>query len=107
MIHLSERAAEKIRQFCATLPEAKGKHLRVFVEGGGCSGFSYKFKFDEKSGNDHVVEVGGATCLVDPVSLNFLKGSVVDYAESLSATGFTVTNPNAKGTCGCGSSFNV
>ncbi|MDO8494499.1 MAG: iron-sulfur cluster insertion protein ErpA [Deltaproteobacteria bacterium] len=106
-IHLSETAAAKIKEFGERLPEAKGKTFRVFVQGGGCSGYTYGFKFDEKKENDVVVEENGATCVVDPVSLSFLKDSVVNYSDDMSGSGFKVENPNAKAACGCGVSFTV
>lgn len=80
--------------------------LRVFIQGGGCSGFQYGFEFDEEQAEDDLaVKTGGATLLVDPLSLQYLMGAVVDYTESLHGAQFVIRNPNAKTTCGCGSSF--
>lgn len=80
--------------------------LRVFIQGGGCSGFQYGFEFDEEqAGDDLAVETDGTTLLVDPLSLQYLMGAVVDYTESLHGAQFVIRNPNAKTTCGCGSSF--
>lgn len=107
LVALSGKAVEKIREFKDKMTEAKGKEFRVYVQGGGCSGFSYGFMFDEQRDGDNLVQVSGVTCLVDPQSLMFLKGSTVDFIESLSGAGFTVNNPNATGSCGCGSSFSV
>lgn len=107
LVLLSEKAVEKIREFKEKMPEAKAKEFRVYVQGGGCSGFSYGFMFDDKRDGDNVVQAGGVTCLVDPQSLMFLKGSTVDFIEGLTGAGFTVKNPNATGSCGCGSSFSV
>lgn len=107
LVGLSEKAVEKIREFKEKMPEAKEKEFRVYVQGGGCSGFSYGFMFDNKRDGDNVVQAGGVSCLVDPQSLMFLKGSTVDFIEGLTGAGFTVKNPNATGSCGCGSSFSV
>lgn len=98
-------AVGKIRQFLATAEEAKGKLLRIFVQGGGCSGFEYGFTFDVEQEGDIRLPHGDVEVLVDMFSLPYLEGAVVDYRESLMGSGFTVTNPNAKGTCGCGHSF--
>ena len=82
--------------------------LRVFVTGGGCSGFSYGFSFDEQmSEDDTAVEKNGVTLLVDPMSFQYLVGSEVDYKEGLQGSQFVIKNPNATTTCGCGSSFSV
>ena len=86
-------------------PELK---LRVYITGGGCAGFSYGFKFEEQAGeNDTRVENQGVTLLVDPMSIQYLEGSEVDYTEGLQGSQFVVRNPNATTTCGCGSSFSV
>ena len=87
-----------------------GSGLRVFVQGGGCSGFQYGLMIDEGSGDpesDQVFEVNGVRLLVDPVSLRYLKNAEVDFVDNNMGGGFTIKNPNAKSTCGCGSSFNV
>ncbi len=107
LVELSEKATEKIREFKEKMPDAMGKEFRVYVQGGGCSGFSYGFMFDEKRDGDNVVEAAGVTCLVDPQSLMLLKGATVDFVDGLTGAGFTVKNPNATGSCGCGSSFSV
>ena len=86
-------------------PELK---LRVFVTGGGCSGFQYGFTFDEaRAEDDFAVDKDGVTLLVDPLSLQYLAGAEIDYSESLTGGQFVIRNPNAKTTCGCGSSFTV
>ncbi|HET7931351.1 MAG TPA: iron-sulfur cluster insertion protein ErpA [Rhodanobacteraceae bacterium] len=80
--------------------------LRVFIEGGGCSGFQYGFSFEDASGDDdYVLERAGVQLLIDPLSMQYLEGAEVDYVEQLSGAQFVVHNPNAKTTCGCGSSF--
>ncbi len=82
--------------------------LRVFVSGGGCSGFQYGFTFDEAVGDgDTVVERGGVKLLVDPMSIQYLSGAEIDYSEGLEGARFVIRNPNATTTCGCGSSFSV
>ncbi|WP_017940783.1 MULTISPECIES: iron-sulfur cluster insertion protein ErpA [unclassified Thioalkalivibrio] len=82
--------------------------LRVFVSGGGCSGFQYGFTFDETVGDgDTVVENGGVTLLIDPMSFQYLAGAEIDYSEGLEGAQFVIRNPNATTTCGCGSSFSV
>ncbi|MEH6471604.1 MAG: iron-sulfur cluster insertion protein ErpA [Halopseudomonas sp.] len=82
--------------------------LRVFVTGGGCSGFSYGFSFDEQmSDDDTTVEKNGVMLLVDPMSFQYLAGSEVDYKEGLQGSQFVIKNPNATTTCGCGSSFSI
>jgi len=106
-ITLTSGAALKIKELSERLPDAKGKCLRVFVQGGGCSGFTYNFKFDDKKPNDVIIEKESASCLLDPKSAALLQGSTIDYIDGLTGAGFTVKNPNAKSTCGCGSSFGV
>src|SRR5512134_891571 len=82
--------------------------LRVYISGGGCSGFQYGFTFDEERAEDDLaLERDGVTLLVDPLSLQYLMGAEVDYRESLQGAQFVIRNPNAKSTCGCGSSFSV
>ncbi len=85
--------------------ESAGKALRVYVEGGGCSGMQYGMVFDEKRADDTVTELHGVSVLVDPFSANYLRGSVVDFSDALSGGGFKITNPQAKQSCGCGKSF--
>jgi iron-sulfur cluster insertion protein len=82
--------------------------LRVFITGGGCSGFQYGFTFDELvAEDDTALQADGVTLVVDPMSLQYLVGSVVDYTEGLEGSRFVVNNPNATATCGCGSSFAI
>jgi iron-sulfur cluster insertion protein len=82
--------------------------LRVFVSGGGCSGFQYGFTFDEKiEDGDFCIENGGVQLLVDPMSAQYLMGAEIDYKEDLQGAQFVIRNPNAKTTCGCGSSFSA
>jgi iron-sulfur cluster assembly protein len=107
MVTLTDFAAEKVRAFLAT-QEAPGEAgLRVGVRGGGCSGFQYALALDEQRDGDHVFEDHGIRLIVDPQSLQYVSGSVVDYTESLMGAGFEVKNPNVVAACGCGSSFRV
>lgn len=83
-----------------------GLKLRIYISGGGCSGFQYGFTFDEEiNEDDTIIEHDGITLLVDSVSINYLKGATIDYTEDLIGSSFVIKNPNAKSTCGCGSSF--
>jgi iron-sulfur cluster insertion protein len=85
----------------------KGNTLRVYIVGGGCSGFSYGFTFDKHKEGDTAVINGAVTLVIDPMSYQYLVGSTVDYLEDLQGARFIISNPNAKTTCGCGSSFSV
>lgn len=106
-IEFSPQAADKVRQLMSTEGNDDLK-LRVFVVGGGCSGFSYGFTFDEDvAGDDAVVEREGVTLLVDSLSYQYLLGSEIDYVENLQGAQFVVNNPNAASTCGCGNSFAI
>lgn len=106
-IAITEQAAAKVTALKASEDNAELK-LRLYITGGGCSGFSYGFKFDDSSNEDDtLVERDGVTMLVDSLSIQYLDGSVVDYKESLMGSQFVVENPNATTTCGCGSSFSV
>ncbi len=107
LLTLTENAVAKVTQFYDKMPEAKGKFFRVFVEGGGCSGFQYGFNFDEERPGDDFIDCGNLKVLIDPNSKPYLIGSVVDFVEDFRGSGFTVKNPNSKGTCGCGTSFTV
>jgi iron-sulfur cluster insertion protein len=100
-------AAGKVRELIAEEGNPALK-LRVYIQGGGCSGFQYGFEFDEQQAEDDLtVTTDGVTLVVDPLSLQYLMGAAVDYTESLHGAQFTIRNPNAKSTCGCGSSFTV
>lgn len=104
---LTDAAAAKVRK----LVEEEGKpnlKLRVTVQGGGCSGFQYGFEFDENIADDDVqIENDGVIMLIDSMSLQYLAGAEVDYLEGLEGARFVINNPNAKSTCGCGSSFSM
>jgi len=107
LLSLTEAAIAKVKYFAGTMPDAEGKPLRIFVQGGGCSGFQYGFTFDEKKDGDAVIQTGGIEVVVDPQSATYLKDSKVDFVEDMRGAGFSVTNPNASGGCGCGKSFNA
>ncbi|WP_295528639.1 iron-sulfur cluster insertion protein ErpA [Novosphingobium sp. Chol11] len=103
---LAPSAAARVAAIAAK--QAKPAVLRLSVEGGGCSGFQYKFELDEApQADDSVAETDGVRLLVDPVSLDLLAGATVEYIESLGGAAFRVTNPQAASGCGCGSSFAV
>lgn len=104
---LTEKAVNKVKNLAADEGNDALK-LRVFVTGGGCSGFSYGFTFDDiVAEDDTAVEKDGVTALVDPMSYQYLVGAEVDYQDGLEGSRFVVNNPNADTTCGCGSSFSV
>ncbi|HWE34832.1 MAG TPA: iron-sulfur cluster assembly accessory protein [Solirubrobacteraceae bacterium] len=108
MITLTDRGAEKVREFMgaqAAVDSTAG--LRVGVRGGGCSGFQYALAFDEQRDGDTVFEDKGIRLLVDNPSLAYVRGSVIDFVDGLQGAGFKVENPNVIAACGCGSSFRV
>ncbi|MBC2773907.1 iron-sulfur cluster insertion protein ErpA [Rhizobium sp. AQ_MP] len=105
-VTLSEAAAKRIAAIVAA--DAEKSALRVSVEGGGCSGFSYKFDLDgQPAGDDIVIERDGATVLIDPTSLIYMAGSEIDFVDNLLGQSFQIKNPNAVASCGCGTSFSV
>lgn len=104
-VQLTERAAEQVRKIRSNEDLEEDLKLRVAVEGGGCSGLSYKLGFDYKSDEDEVLLSRGIEIIVDTKHMMYLKGISVDYPDGLDARGFTFDNPNATETCGCGSSF--
>lgn len=107
MITLTKEASEKVKQVLAERdqdPETTA--LRVFVREGGCSGFSYGLRFERNpSADDAVIDQHGVKIVIDPTSAMYLRGSKIDYVENLMGGGFTILNPNAQQTCGCGQSF--
>jgi iron-sulfur cluster assembly protein len=108
MIEITDRGAEKVHEFLAgQQADVSVAGLRVGVRGGGCSGFQYQLAFDEQRESDVVFESHGLKLLVDGESLQFVRGSTIDYEESLQGAGFKVNNPNVVAACGCGSSFRV
>ena len=103
----TDSAASKVRELMNEEDE-EGLMLRVFISGGGCSGFQYGFTFDrDENDGDTVVENQGVKLLVDPMSVQYLTGAEIDYSEGLEGSQFVIRNPNASTTCGCGSSFSV
>jgi len=107
MITITEAAKFKIEEVLAEENNPK-LHLRMFVQGGGCSGFQYGFTMDEVVAEDDLeILNGGRSVLVDAMSLQYLENAVVDYVEDLSGAQFSISNPQASSTCGCGSSFSV
>ena len=105
-VTVSARAAKRIAQILKG--EGASAMLRVAVTGGGCSGFQYNFAIDDaRQDEDLVVERDGATVLIDPVSLDFLKGAEIDFVDDLIGQSFKINNPNAVSSCGCGTSFSV
>lgn len=106
LISLTENAAKRVAWIADR--QHKPAILRLAVDGGGCAGFTYKFELaDAPAGDDEIVETDGVKLVVDPVSLDLVKGSAVDFVEDLNGAAFRVTNPNAQSGCGCGSSFSV
>ena len=106
-IYFSDNAANLVKALIAEENNTELK-LRVYVTGGGCSGFSYGFTFDEKvNDDDTLIENSGVTLSVDPMSLQYLVGGTVDFIDGLEGSRFLVNNPNATATCGCGSSFSI
>jgi iron-sulfur cluster insertion protein len=106
-INFTDSAARKVKEL---VDEEKNPALmlRVFVSGGGCSGFQYGFTFEETTAEDDTrIEKGGVTLLVDPLSFQYLVGAEIDFQEGLNGAQFVIKNPNAKTTCGCGSSFSA
>ena len=105
MITVTDQAVEKIKSIIAEENNPSLK-LRVFVQGGGCAGFSYGFTLDEaEAEDDWNIEINGVRVLVDSMSGNYLQGATIDYKEEVMGSNFTIINPNAQTTCGCGSSF--
>ncbi|MDX6707880.1 MAG: iron-sulfur cluster assembly protein [Solirubrobacteraceae bacterium] len=108
MITITEKGAEKVHEFLKGQgADVSAAGLRVGVKGGGCSGFQYNLAFDEKRDGDEVFEHSGLKVYVDQPSRPYVRGSVIDYVESLQGAGFQVNNPNVVAACGCGSSFRV
>ncbi|MEI6194418.1 MAG: iron-sulfur cluster assembly accessory protein [Verrucomicrobiota bacterium] len=104
VVGLTARAAAECNSLLS-LPENAGKNFRVYVEQGGCSGMQYGMVFDEQRAGDLASEQHGVRVLVDPISAQYLRGTVVDFSDALTAGGFKITNPNARESCGCGKSF--
>ena len=104
-ISLTENAAKRVAWIAER--QSKPAVLRLAVDGGGCAGFTYKFELAEAASDDTVAETDGVKLVVDPISLDLVRGSAVDFVEDLGGAAFKVLNPNAQSGCGCGSSFSV
>jgi iron-sulfur cluster insertion protein len=107
MVTLSDKAAEKVKEIRTEESIEESYALRVKVQGGGCSGFSYDLYFDQSQEGDMPMEVKGVKLICDQMSLMYLMGTEIDYVEGLHGAGFKFNNPNVKSTCGCGSSFSA
>lgn len=105
IVSLTENAANEVKSLVQNNPANAGKTLRVYVESGGCSGLQYGLVFDERRADDLCAEFFGVPVLVDAFSANYLRGTVVDFSDSLNGGGFKISNPNARHSCGCGNSF--
>ena len=105
MLVVTDKAFNQIKQVQAE--ENDYSPLRVFVQGGGCSGFSYGFTFDNQQDDDFVLEKEGTKVLVDALSMSYLDGAEIDFKKEIGSAQFIIRNPNATNTCGCGSSFSV
>jgi len=107
MFSVTEKATNEIKKLLMD-EELENSFLRVRIVPGGCSGFSYEMGFDDESdGNDKIIETGGVKVAIDELSYPYLDNSILDFKDGLNGTGFSVENPNATGSCGCGSSFTV
>jgi iron-sulfur cluster assembly protein len=108
LVTLTERAASKVSGIMAEEPAGEAEVLRIAIQGGGCSGFEYALGFDRGAQEgDHELEFHGVKVVVDPFSAPYLKGSTIDFLETLQESGFKIDNPNVASACGCGSSFQV
>ena len=106
-VSLTDNAQKAVRGFISGDESLAGKALRFFVKGGGCSGFQYGFTFSDEQEGDERVQFEGFEVLIDPSSMPYVKGCVVDFVDGLQGQGFSVTNPNSSGSCGCGQSFST
>lgn len=104
-VTLTDRAISKIKEFYAQDASLAGKPLRVFVEAGGCSGYSYGFKFDDATAEDAKQAYDGFNVVIDSKTDKLIGGATIDYKEDFGSEGFSIQNPNAKKSCGCGNSF--
>ena len=107
-ITVSDNVFKRIKTLTAAKKEDAGKKLRISVNGGGCSGFQYQYAFENNAKDDDLIFTkNGSSILIDPISSQFLKGSVIDYKETLGFASFEISNPTAQSKCGCGNSFSV
>lgn len=107
LIQITDKALEQIKSISQAENPDGTKGLRLAVTGGGCSGLSYKIEFAAEKEKDNILDFGGVKVLIDPKSVIYLKGIVLDFKDGLNGKGFVFDNPNAKNTCGCGESFSL
>ncbi len=107
MLEVTDTAAEKIKEFLEGEEKAEGHGLRVRIKAGGCSGFEYVLELDKVRDSDNKFGPDQGCVIIDEISMPYLSGSTIDYVESINGAGFDIRNPNAKGGCGCGSSFGM
>ncbi len=107
ILSITDKALEQIKVISIAENADNSKGLRLAVTGGGCSGLSYKIEFSESKPKDNVLDFSGVKVLIDPKSVIYLKGIVLDFKDGLNGKGFIFDNPNAKNTCGCGESFSI
>ena len=107
LIQITDKALEQIKSISQAENPDGTKGLRLAVTGGGCSGLSYKIEFAPEKEKDNILDFGGVKVLIDPKSVIYLKGIVLDFKDGLNGKGFVFDNPNAKNTCGCGESFSL
>ena len=107
IISITDKALDQIKSIAKTENPEGTKGLRLAVNGGGCSGLSYKIEFSDQKEKDNVLDFNGIKVLIDPKSVIYLKGIVLDFKDGLNGKGFSFDNPNAKNTCGCGESFSI
>jgi iron-sulfur cluster insertion protein len=106
-VNITEDAYARVKDIMSEDPKLAGAALRVFVQGGGCSGMEYGFTFDEEANDDDFTfEQNGVRVLIDSMSMTYLTGARIDYKDDISGSRFVIDNPNAQTSCGCGSSFN-
>lgn len=105
IVTLTPNAAQQVKEMLASEGSSDGKALRLFIEKGGCSGMQYGMTFDEKREGDFTADFGGVSVVIDSISADYLRGTVVDYSDALTGGGFKISNPRAKSSCGCGKSF--
>jgi iron-sulfur cluster assembly accessory protein len=107
LLSLTDAAVAKVKYFAGTMPDSQGKPLRIFIQGGGCSGFQYALGFDRgPTEGDNELHLNGIDVVVDPFSAPYLAGTEIDWVDGLQA-GFAINNPNVSASCGCGHSFQV
>ena len=107
-VNITDAAYARVKEIIKEDPEYTGINLRIFVQGGGCSGFEYGFTFDqEQNEDDWDFEQEGIRVLIDSMSMQYLTGAVIDYKDDIQGSRFVIENPNAESTCGCGSSFSA